>query len=367
MTGECSQEQKEEGTETEKKEVSNEWATVRKVSRRRRPQRGRHRHPHTIDTSLKLPSSSNINRNNKSSTVGNFSSVYSLALTSDNNDSVTNEEIFSTLDICIRELKESEYWQNVKLLLKTRLYDIHSIVCYGIGNFGTKRPSAPLWQLALAVTIRDYIRIHNDKGLGEDHTLSSSGGLTPTNTYTSTGTDLQQLFTMYYFEPLMTVEESNVLEKLDIRIISENERGRRSVISKGGCCLFFMPHCPMTLYTNLLDTNWDCLRENIIMFGNSLSNYIDKSNNDLANNPQKQRALEILEHLQPYWEEERLDISKRDISDRPAYFERAFNDSSLICFKAIDISTSSTVTSRWPKRMQQLDIPNDFDDGGEVV
>jgi len=165
----------------------------------------------------------------------------------------------------------------------------------------------------------------------------------------------------------MTVEESNVLEKLDIRIISENERGRRSVISKGGCCLFFMPHCPMTLYTNLLDTNWDCLRENIIMFGNSLSNYIDKSNNDLANNPQKQRALEILEHLQPYWEEERLDISKRDISDRPAYFERAFNDSSLICFKAIDISTSSTVTSRWPKRMQQLDIPNDFDDGGEVV
>mmetsp|Transcript_63749 Transcript_63749/g.72127 ORF Transcript_63749/g.72127 Transcript_63749/m.72127 type:complete len:364 (-) Transcript_63749:19-1110(-) len=363
MTDECSQEQKEEGTEIEKKEDSDEWATVRKVSRRRRPQRGRNRHPHTIDTSLKLPS-----RNNKSSTLGNSSSVYSLALSSDNNDSVTNEEIFSTLDVCLRELKESEYWRNLKLvLLKTRLYDIQSIVCYGIGNFGTKRPSAPLWQLALAVTIRDYIRIHNDKELGEDHILSSSVGLTPTNTHTSNGNDHQQLVTMYYFEPLMTAEESNVLEKLDIRIISENERGRRSVISEGGCCLFFMPHCPMTLYTNLLHTNWDCLRENILMFGNSLSNYIGNSNNDLANNPQKQRALEILKHLQPYWEEERLDISKRDISDRPAYFERAFNDSSLTCFRTIDTSTSSTVISRWPERMPQLGIPYDFDDGGEVV
>ncbi|MGK3740808.1 MAG: hypothetical protein ACI90V_007658 [Bacillariaceae sp.] len=406
----CSQEEQEEGAGTETKNVPDEWTTVQKVPRRRRPQRGRRRNHQTeedTNSSFKIPSNSNIDRITKPFKAGyGSSSVFGVDNNNNNNnnsDSIANEEIYNSLNICLRELKESEYWRNIKQLLsKTRLNDdddnsnsnsnsncklFQSIVCYGIGNFGTTyQNSAPLWQLALAVTIRDYITTlhkHNDDdetSLGdEDYNLSSSLGSTPKST-SNKNNDVhrRRLPIMYYFEPLMTVAELKVLEKLDIHIISENERGGRSVIDDEGGCLFFMPHCPMTLYTNLLHANWDCLRENnILIFGNSLSNYIDgggnNNNTDIANsnNPQKRQALDILKDLQPHWEEERLGISKNDISDRPAYFERAFNDSSFTSFRrTINVTaasaTNETETSRWPKRPQLLDTPHS-DDGGEVL
>ena len=421
-TGTGSQKEKEEGTETgigtettTTNVPEDEWTSVHKVPRRRRPQRGRRRNHQTKETttsSVEIPS--------KPVKAGyGSSSVYTQ--NNNNSDSIANEEIYNSLNICLRELKESEYWRNIKqLLLKMRLDDddddddddrrysnsnsnsncklFQSIVCYGIGNFGTTRSSAPLWQLALAVTIRDYIRTlhtHNDNddddetSLEDDDHDSSSSSLSSTLKSTSNKNNdddhrrrrRRRLPTMYYFEPLMTVEESIVLEKLDINIIAENERGGRSVIDEGGC-LFFMPHCPMTLYTNLLHANWDCLRENnILIFGNSLSSYIDgggnNSNNnniDITNNknPQKRQALDILKDLQPHWEEERLDISKNDISDRPAYFERAFNDSSFTSFRrTVNVApTSATETktqnSCWPKRPQLLDT-SQSDDGGEVL
>jgi hypothetical protein len=405
-TGTGSQEEKEEGTGTETTNVPDEWTSVHQVPRRRRPQRGRRRNHQTEEgptSSVKIPSKPLKAGYGSSSVYQQTSSVFGVNNNNNNSDSIANEKIYNSLNICLRELKESEYWRNIKqLLLKMRPDDdddrrysnsnnncklFQSIVCYGIGNFGTTRSSAPLWQLALAVTIRDYIRTfhtHNDDdetSLGDDnHYLSSSLGSTLKSTSNKNNDDdhRRRLPTMYYFEPLMTVEESIVLEKLGINIISENERGGRSVIDEGGC-LFFMPHCPMTLYTNLLHANWDCLRENnILIFGNSLSNYIDGGGNnnnnniDIANNnnPQKRQALDILKGLQPHWEEERLDISKNDISDRPAYFERAFNDSSFTSFRrTINIaaaSTTKTKTNCWPKRPQLLDSPQS-DDGGEVL
>jgi hypothetical protein len=423
-TGTDSQKEKEEGTETGRigtettttNVPEDEWTSVHKVPRRRRPQRGRRRNHQTkenITSSVQIPS--------KPLKAGyGSSSVYTQNNNNNNNnsDSIANKEIYNSLNICLRELKESEYWRNIKqLLLKMRLDDhddddddddrrysnsnsncklFQSIVCYGIGNFGTTRSSAPLWQLALAVTIRDYIRTlhtHNDNDdetalEDDDHDSSSSLGSTLKSTSNKNNDDdhrrrRRRLPTMYYFEPLMTVEESIVLEKLDIHIIAENERGGRSVIDDEGGCLFFMPHCPMTLYTNLLHANWDCLREsNILIFGNSLSSYIDgggnKSNNnniDITtnnNSPQKRQALDILNDLQPHWEEERLDISKNDISDRPAYFERAFNDSSFTSFRrtvhiaATSATETKTQNSSWPKRPQLLDT-SQSDDGGEVL
>jgi hypothetical protein len=399
-TGAGSQEEKEEGTGTDTTNVPDEWTTVHQVPRRRRPQRGRRRNHQTEEdttSSVKitkpLKAVSGVDNDNSNNNKRN----------DNNSDSIANEVIYNSLNICLRELKESEYWRNMKkILLKTRLVDddddrrysnsnnncklFQSIVCYGIGNFGSTRSSAPLWQLALAVTIRDYIRTlhtHNDDdetSLGDDDRhLSSSLDSTLKSTSNKNNDDhRRRLPTMYYFEPLMTVEESMVLEKLDIHIISENERGGRSVIDEGGC-LFFMPHCPMKLYTNLLHANWDCLRENnILIFGNSLSNYIDggdnNNNNNIdvanSNNPQKRQALDILKDLQPHWKEERLDISKNDISDRPAYFERAFNDSSFTSFRrTVNIAATSatkTKTSSWPKRPQLFDT-SQSDDGGEVL
>ena len=165
---------------------------------------------------------------------------------------------------------------------------------------------------------------------------------------------------MHYFEPLMTPEESKVLIKLNISIIQENERGKRSINNNNNnndvITLFFMPHCPLQLYTNLFHTNWDFLSK-IVVFGNSLNNYIDGGNR-IINDPQKKQALNILETLQPVWKIQALSIQKKDILELSAYFEQAFNDSSFTSF------VKQTIES-WPDK-PHLETPIDGG-GGEVL
>ena len=55
-----------------------------------------------------------------------------------------------------------------------------------------------------------------------------------------------------------------------------------------------------------------------------------------------------------------LKMNKKDIADRSAYFEQAFNDSSFTSFV-----TNNTSTAPWPER-PHLDTPLDGD-GGEVL
>jgi len=376
-----------EGADTD--DVVDEWMTIQKTTRRRRPQRRRSRN-YMKDASSKLPDNNNNNINRISDASRFLENAVSAQLKTycEIGDSITPEQICNALDICLRELKESSYWDTLRQVLKKQMeaethnVRFQSIVCYGIGNFGTKRPSAPLWQLALALTIRDYIRTTTaltppitPQQEQEQLQLSGSGAETGNDEYLSTERkNGQRPPAMYYFEPLMTVQESEVLEKLDIRIIKENERGKRSVNNddddkNNGVTLFFMPHCPMSLYTNLFHTNWDCLQQ-VIVFGNSLSSYIDGgSNNTNENDPQKQQALEILEVLQPFWEVDRLKMSKKDISDRPAFFEQAFNDSSFTSFATSTTTTTiaTTETTHWPKR-PLLDSPHEYEyDGGEVM
>ncbi len=75
----------------------------------------------------------------------------------------------------------------------------------------------------------------------------------------------------YIYEPAFS--ESDVKQCLDagLFIIKENERGLRRVSDK---TLFYMPHCPIGLYQNVLVANWRN-PENIILFGNSFSTYLD--------------------------------------------------------------------------------------------
>lgn len=342
------------GDGKEENVVVDEWTTVEKPSRRCRPQRRRNR-----DRKIVGAYAGSHNKTRDASEFFEKAVAAQLHATVDAGDSVTEEQIESALGICLRELRESKYWETVRQVLRSRIErqdrQFRSIVCYGIGNFGTKRPSAPLWQLALAVLIREYVSTTAIDGArdNESKTLASRS------------------VTMHYFEPLMTIQESNVLQTLGVRIIEENERGKRSVNDDGDSSdnnymtLFFMPHCPMSLYTNLFHTNWDYLRE-VIIFGNSLNNYIDGGNANIVVDPQKQQALGILEVLQPFWDVDRLQINKRDVSDTSAYFEQAFNDSSFTSFATTYKSSAATETDGWPKR-PQLDSPNDYDGGGEVL
>ena len=365
--------------------VDDEWQVVNKTTRRRRPQRRRGPNYFRDGVAQYHGRSSSSSNNNKAKDASRFlenARSAQLKIMIDVGASVAPGEIEATLESCLAELKESRYWDTVRLVLESRAekhgYRYGSIVCYGIGNFGTKRPSAPMWQLALALMIRDHI----GTAAATNATANSSGprqrseSQTPNKdrgpeSKTEETATREKRATMHYFEPLMTVQESKVLEKLGIHVIKENERGKRSVNDEdgngGAATVFFMPHCPMSLYTNLFHSNWDSLRQ-IIVFGNSLSNYIDGGNAQLVSDPKKKQALEMLEVLQPFWEVDRLGMDKKDISDRSAYFEQAFNDSSFTSFATITRDGTSTAeeANRWPER-PQLDSSHDEYDDGEVI
>jgi hypothetical protein len=168
-----------------------------------------------------------------------------------------------------------------------------SIVCYGIGNFGVKQttPSASMWQLVCALQLR---------------TMFQKQGVE---------------VVMYYFEPFMTSEEAVLLEHLSLEVIRENERGRRVVKEP---TVFFMPHCPLVLYSNLLFANRDCL-QNLVILGNSLFAY--------AHRLQKSCHTRFLRKLLPFVSETTICIPNEDVKSFSGHFEQAFNDQAVIRFK----------------------------------
>ena len=169
---------------------------------------------------------------------------------------------------------------------------IKEVVCYGIGNFGekTSAPTAPQWQLACIIQLVDSMKIF----CGD--------------------------VVVHYYEPFMTELEKEFLESKSIKIIADNEKGKR--LAKDPT-FFFMPHCPMSLYSNLLFTNCGRL-DNVVIFGNSLSDY--------ANRLYKNCHTELLRSLEPQFEEQRMAITKEETVELPGAFEQAFNDSSVIRF-----------------------------------
>ena len=76
---------------------------------------------------------------------------------------------------------------------------------------------------------------------------------------------------MQFFDPIITAPEAEVLTTLHVEIITENEMGKRTAVTPA---LFFMPHCDLPLYNNLLWANWrpECLC-NVALLGNSLDFY----------------------------------------------------------------------------------------------
>ena len=204
---------------------------------------------------------------------------------------VPASELERVISQCQLEIESTKFFAAIEEMV-LRVPPPLGIVCYGIGNFGATQstPSASLWQLAFALLLRN---IFQKQGLE---------------------------ITMYYFEPFMTSEEEVLLEQLSIRIIRENERGKRVVTER---TFFFMPHCPLVLYSNLLFENRDNL-QNLVIVGNSLLAY--------ANRLQKNCHTLFLQTLRPFWCETTVSIPHDEVSQLSAQFERAFNDQAVISF-----------------------------------
>lgn len=76
---------------------------------------------------------------------------------------------------------------------------------------------------------------------------------------------------VYIYDPQFSFEEINFLNKLGLNVLNVNEEAKRVLKRKS---IFFMPHCDIPLYNNLLWANWnkDTLSE-LVIIGNSFQSY----------------------------------------------------------------------------------------------
>jgi hypothetical protein len=134
-----------------------------------------------------------------------------------------------------------------------------NIICYGIGSIDDSFTSR--FQLALLLLVIDELN---------ETTL------------------IEQVSHVEFYDPVFNKADRILLEeKLGFTISKENEQCLKQVQWNGDLnsyipTLFYMPHCPKSLYNNLLYSNWspDCL-QSIIILGNSFSTIQSVTNEDV--------------------------------------------------------------------------------------
>lgn len=181
-------------------------------------------------------------------------------------------------------LKETDFFKSLIATFDEAILSPQQMVCYGIGNFARPR-SGPLWQLACALSLWDMI-----------HSV----------TYREAG--------LFYFDPCTSPMEISILQDLGIQLIEANERGKRNIHSIP--TLFFMPHCPMLLYFNVLLENWENM-DKLQIFGNSIGRYAHGI---------RVKIPQGISLLLPLLKEESIVCSKNDVCDMEGEFDHAFND-----------------------------------------
>ncbi|CAN0454489.1 unnamed protein product [Ectocarpus sp. 12 AP-2014] len=185
---------------------------------------------------------------------------------------------------------------------------------------------------------------------------------------------------MLVFDPTMGEAEKAILAALGCSLL-ENEEGKRCCCR---CCgergsgdkaggeevatptLFFMPHCPQRLYSNVLWANWSSrAMGSILILGNKISSYSDRlldarSRVDPTN--ALLRAGPLLQDIDllPYPGSDRAGW-RRDVEKLPR-FERAFNDLAL-SFSSPDARSSAEGAKALLERPQEFVEEED----GELV
>lgn len=81
----------------------------------------------------------------------------------------------------------------------------------------------------------------------------------------------------YFYDPICDEKELDVCAALGLKILPKEMHGKFEVKrgaedKPGDITLFFMPHCPYSLYCQILWQNWHCL-EAVGILGNSFNSY----------------------------------------------------------------------------------------------
>lgn len=192
----------------------------------------------------------------------------------------------------------------------------YDIVCYGIGNFEMAN-SAPMLQLSCVLLLQKHLSLYTEFPI-----------------------------MVNYYEPVMTPMEHLVFQTHytdSISILTINERGKR-IISKP--TLFYMPHCPLRLYNNVIWANWENILSTsttiqndsipkILFFGNSFYAYQDRSiqtNNDIDPTNGMRLLIDYCIEQSCYINTNKKKQRYSNHDDRLWNMEKAFNDSALIYF-----------------------------------
>nr|GEW87363.1 protein sensitivity to RED light reduced 1 [Tanacetum cinerariifolium] len=126
------------------------------------------------------------------------------------------------------------------------------------------------------------------------------------------------------FDPVISLTELKVIEKLGCSVLSVNEYGRRRAVSP---TFFFMPHCVSELYVNLLKTNWrHDLLNRMVLLGDSFKSYDKESRSEATGAALDDLRTRILA-LQPFTKEYKVSFDPNDVG-----FHRAFCVTSLHLF-----------------------------------
>jgi len=278
------------------REVNETWTTVTHTSRRKKKSSNKQQ-LNRSSSSLYRNSSNGKEENQKNSC-----------------QETQTQKVFNDITKCMQcmEAQNRFYTHLVKSLPHD--FPIREIVCYGIGNFSTSF-SPSMLQFSCVLLLQRYLSHRT-----ELHTPTEDENI-PTDV------------PIYFFEPQMTPIERMTIQHNwpKVFIVPNNEYGKRPATLP---TLFFMPHCPMRLYCNVLYANWESL-QNVLVLGNSFAMY-DERRIRFPKDDDTNGIWSILPFCKEY------DVAKdcvklggvRDEDEEVLkYLENAFNDCALMSFE----------------------------------
>ena len=234
-----------------------EWTVVRAPGRRRRSARGETSAPRIRYTDRKL---------------------YDADSPAKDADSLAKDHVRSH----IATLRRSAWWTTLRSAVETAIPAESSakpaeLVCFGLGSiYGSANAR---WQLACALLLRECLLDGQGPSDAPDADRSAPAR--------------DAVLPVRVFDPVLSADEHKLLQsEFYCEPISHNESGARGVSGEpDGITVFFMPHCPFSLYCNVLRANWGDDLSRLVIVGNSFSSYDERTVRTEERCALKQRRL----------------------------------------------------------------------------
>ena len=271
---------------------------------------------------------------------------------------------------------------------KCKLPNLEEIVVYGVGNFSCEIYSASMLQLAVALLLRRLAVEAATNGSSRDYDNHQELNIDGSTNATSFSFD-QQRIPIFYYEPCtLPLEKVLLQEVFYVHVLESNDMGKLSVSSMNEQLqsqtsqpqnirkqnsqyntLFYMPHCPMRLYCNIIWAHWDHIMapqqaqldsiptNPVVVFGNSFHAYDERT---ISSEQKSDPTNGIFRLIQCVNEQSIYSASEnKNLEDSLIMLERAFNDCNVISFS---IPQDTNI-----EKPQEYFLSDDIYENGELL